>query len=107
MSKIKAIIKRPDEEYGHITYISNTLHNLQNIVDGYIEVVNYKGITIICNEEGKLRDLKPNIMLGRDILVGTIIVCGTDGEEFADIPIDFQRWKNIVNMNGINMEVFE
>lgn len=28
VSKIKAIIKRPDEEYGHIANISNTLENL-------------------------------------------------------------------------------
>lgn len=29
--KIKVIIKRPDEQYGHVTNISNTLENLQNV----------------------------------------------------------------------------
>lgn len=39
MAKIRAIIKRPDEEYGHVTHISATLENLQKTVGGYIETV--------------------------------------------------------------------
>lgn len=33
-SKIRAIIKRPDEEYGHVTNIANNLKNLQRTVGG-------------------------------------------------------------------------
>ena len=33
---IKVIIKRPDEKYGHVTQIKNTLKSLQNSVNGYI-----------------------------------------------------------------------
>ena len=36
--KIRAIVKRPDEEIGHVTNISPTLKNLQSIV-GEIVVV--------------------------------------------------------------------
>jgi len=32
--KIKVIIKRPDEKYGHVTGISRTLENLQKTVGG-------------------------------------------------------------------------
>ena len=39
MSKTKAIIKRPDEEYGHIANISCTLENVQEIVGGKSEAV--------------------------------------------------------------------
>ena len=39
MAKIRAIIKRPDEEYGHVAHISATLENLQKTVGGYIETV--------------------------------------------------------------------
>ena len=39
MAKIRAIIKRPDEKYGHVTNISPTLENLQKTVGGYIEPV--------------------------------------------------------------------
>lgn len=53
MGKIKVLIKRPDEEVGHITYISNTLENLQRTVGGYIQVVPLitEDAVIICNEE--------------------------------------------------------
>ena len=37
--KIKVIIKRPDEETGHVTWISNNLKVLQKHVEGYIETV--------------------------------------------------------------------
>ena len=39
MSKIRAIVKRPDEKYGHVTHISASLENLQKTVGGYIETV--------------------------------------------------------------------
>lgn len=97
-NKIKVIVKRPDEEYGHMTWISDTLESLQRTVDGYIETgavceIAGKEVLIVCNEEGKLMGLEPNIMLNGDIICGTIFVCGTDGEDFADIPITFKEWK--------------
>lgn len=33
--KVKVIIKRPDEKYGHVTNISTTLENLQRTVEGH------------------------------------------------------------------------
>ena len=96
MGKIKAIVKRPDEEFGHMTHISSTLENLQSIVEGYIEAIELGGgLVMICNEEGKIRGLKPNMIVGLDVIVGTIIICGENGEDFGDIPIDFKTWKAI------------
>ena len=103
MGKIRAIIKRPDEEYGHVTHISATLENLQKTVGGYIETV---GLTesdvIIVNEEGKLLGLEKNLRIYgdtaySDTLVGTIIVIGTEGDEFADVKMDFKTWKSLVD----------
>lgn len=95
--KIKAIIKRPDEEFGHMTNISERLENLQNTVGGYIECVSPDPrIVIICNEEGKLIGLEPNMKIPGDILCGTIIVAGVSGEDFADVPISFEEWKQLV-----------
>ena len=99
--KIKAIVKRPDERYGHMTHVSNTLENLQRIVGGYIEVLPIGGdLLIICNEEGKLENLEDNMEYGDDMLVGTIIVVGENGEEFGDIPISFEEWKSLVDADG-------
>lgn len=98
MAKIKVIIKRPDEQYGHVTHISARLENLQNTVGGYIEtVLVIKGVILICNEEGKLRNLEPNMWLYGDLIRGTVIICGQDGEDVSDIPISLQQWKIIVD----------
>ena len=92
--KIRAIIKRPDEPFGHMTNISNTLANLQNTVGGYIETITIRdGLVIVCNEEGKLKGLAPNFKIPGDEIVGTVIICGTEGEEFTDIPIEMASWK--------------
>ena len=96
--KIRAIIKRPDEPFGHMTNISNTLANLQNTVGGYIETITIRdGLVIVCNEEGKLKGLAPNFRIPGDEIVGTVIICGEkpgeDGDEFCDIPIEFAEWK--------------
>ena len=98
MAKIKVIIKRPDEEFGHVCNISNSLENLQKTVGGYIEAVPLTDeIVIICNEEGKLKGLERNFFLPFDTVVGTVIICGVDGDEFSDIPEGFfKTWKKLL-----------
>lgn len=96
--KVKVIIKRPDEKYGHVCNISTKLENLQKTVEGHIETVQaVNGAIILCNEEGKLKGLEPNMWYFHDRLVGTIIVIGSDGEEFADVPISLAQWKTFVD----------
>lgn len=100
--KIRAIIKRPDEEYGHVTNVANNLENFQRNVEGYIEAVTYyepwgtPRFVIICNEEGRIRELPYNCEVGGNLFFGTIIVVGVKGEEFADCPITFRQWKEIL-----------
>lgn len=103
--KIRCIVKRPDETYGHMTNISCSLKNLQKTVEGHIETISIgEGITIICNEEGKIRKLQPNFYVGTgywaDVICGTAIIIGTSGEEFCDIPIDFATWKKLLKTWG-------
>jgi hypothetical protein len=103
--KIKCIVKRPDEQFGHMTWVSDSLENLQEAVGGYIETVTLdNGVVLICNEEGKLRDMPYNFTLRRmrgvvtvqNAIFGTVIACGAEGDEFADIPIDFNEWKALL-----------
>lgn len=104
MAKIKAIIKRPDEKFGHVAYISNTLKTFQRIVDGPIEVVHLTdNLVLVCNEEGKLRGLRKNFILGpirRDVVVGRAFLAGVDGEGFCDCPVDLPAWKALLEYWG-------
>lgn len=100
MAKIRAIIKRPDEKYGHVTNIENTLKNLQNTVDGYIETVPFMGDVMIVNENGKLQGLEPNFSYRGDTIVGTVAIVDRDGEEFGDATIDFKVWKRWLDHHG-------
>ena len=95
MEKIRAIVKRPDEEVGHVTNISPTLQNLQNIVGGRIETVTVSpGVVVICNEEWRIQELPYNCEIrGRDLMGeftvdfgGEVVVVGTEGDEFVDLP---------------------
>jgi hypothetical protein len=110
---MKVIIKRPCDQFGEETTIPNTLRALQETVGGYIETVTLdNGVVLICNEEGKLRDMPYNFTLripprvtmfeainelfGQCKFFGTVIACGVEGDEFADIPIDFNEWKSLL-----------
>ena len=102
MGKIKAIVKRTDEEYGHMTWISNTLENLQRTVGGYIETVTLPGgVVIICDEEGRIKGkpfncvIFPHSMAARVDFYGDIIAVGADADEFSDVPIALKLWKQI------------
>ena len=97
--KIKVVIKKPEDLYGHMTYIENNLETMQKIVEGYIETTGIDNLVIICNEEGKIKGLKDNILLGNDHLVGTIIICGAKGDEFSDIPITADQWKDMMDQD--------
>lgn len=105
--KRRVIIKRPDEKFGHMTNISTTLENLQKTVEGHIEMVQIASephIVMLCNEEGKLRQLQPNFYFGhafRDLICGTVIIAGADDEgELVDIPISFSTWKMLLQKWG-------
>lgn len=82
---LTAIIKEPGWA-PEIVEIPDELENYQRIVDGYIECVRWDDDhVLIVNEEGKLRGLDKNFRYGGDIIVGTAIWIGVDGEDFTDI----------------------
>lgn len=85
MEKIKVIIC-PTNSAPYVAHISNTLENLQRIVGGPIEMVwIVKSAVAICNEEGLINGLPENKSFLCDGIHGDCIICGTRGEEFADL----------------------
>lgn len=85
--KVACIIKEPGKtpkfqriEAGH--------ENLQRLVKGYVERLKLTSdLSVLVNEEGKIKGLPYNFTLCSHVIVGTAIFIGTDGEEFADCPL--------------------
>lgn len=93
MSMISALVKRPGEAPRHVN-VSNSLQALQKNVGGYIETVTVaEDLVIICNEEGRLLGLPYNCTICGVDFVGSILMVGIDGEEFADLPCEWKALK--------------
>lgn len=98
---MKVIIKHPGESVGHYAEIPNDLSTLQQAVDGRIETVYLdEGVVLIVNEEGKLRGLPRSFQTRYDTIVGTAVLCGQCGDEFADCPISLRTWESVLRMWG-------
>ena len=68
------------------TEIENTLKALQRAVGGYIEAVSISdGISLVCNEEGKLDNLPGNRRIGNDIIAGAFVIVGNGEEDFRSL----------------------
>jgi uncharacterized protein YuzE len=91
--EMKVLVKRPFENF-EIVEIKGELEEYQKIVGGYIETYRIDDeYLLICNEEGKLIGLEPNMRYRGDVIVGPIIfakynhegeILGLAGIEEAD-----------------------
>lgn len=84
--KIKVIVKVPGKA-PEVRTVRNELQSLQQLVGGNIETVTVStDLVIICNEEGRLRNLPYNMTLFGIDFLGTIVFAGAKGSEFSDVP---------------------
>lgn len=106
MEKIRAIIK-PAGEPARIEYIENELETFNKLVGGWIQTFGFTDDTvIICNEEGKLLNLKPNIVIPChggyvEEIVGDIVIVNiapADGEfhSVTDEDIEFIKSTGLI-----------
>lgn len=74
---MKAIIIEPGKA-ARLADIENTLESLENLVDGWIECTYpfADNACVICNDEGKLIGLEPNVKINGSVYVGTIVIAG-------------------------------
>ena len=85
-NQIMVLIKEPGEDARVEPLFDNTLEAFQKTVGGYIETVTVDpGLVIICNEEGRLKGLPFNVELLGIGFVGTIVIAGVRGDEFASL----------------------
>ena len=71
--------------------IDHTLHNLQQVVGGYIQAI-YPWddpVALVCDEEGLLKQREFNRYIDPEVVIfGTFFICGLGEEDFADLPDD-------------------
>lgn len=80
------LAKQPGHPFYNLR-IKNDLEELQKFVGGYIEAATVEpGLVVICNEEGRIFDMAYNCAICGISFVGSILVVGTEGDEFTDVP---------------------
>lgn len=78
--ELRIVLKKVGE-IPEIMNIENTLKAKQKLVGGLIEVVSVTdNILLICNEEGKLENLFPNLVFDYDYIAGDCFFVGDDYE---------------------------
>lgn len=83
---MKVLFKEPGKLWRTMV-IPNELKVLQDLVGGYIETVTItKDCTVICNEEGRIKDLPENVQIAGVDFVGPVLLVGVDRDEFTDVP---------------------
>ena len=80
------VIMCPVDRAPYVTWIEDSLENLQRAVGGCIECFTFaKDAAIICNEEGRMMGLPGNKSLFLSGFRGDCVVCGVDGEIFSSL----------------------
>lgn len=93
--KLKVIYKEVGKD-PIVMEIDDTLEAKQKLVGGLIEVVPYKDdLLLICNEEGKITNLKPNLQFDYDYIAGNCFVVGDDYENSGFKSIENSQIEDI------------
>ena len=77
--KMRVLYKKVGES-PVVKIINASLEAKQELVGGLIEVVPYEDVLIICNEEGKILNMPPNVVFDYDYIAGDFFVIGDDYE---------------------------
>ena len=95
---MKIVVKKVGQK-PEVKEINGELHEMQEIVGGYIECINIvENILCVCNEEGKLMGLPSNFAFGGDIIAGDVFFCVGGEEDFESLS-DEQIELLMVTMN--------
>lgn len=107
---IRVYYKRPGKNLIEVK-IPNELDWLQGAVEGYIETVTLKRsengmprLVMICNEEGKLKDMQQNFRWLYDEVVGPVLFVGADDEgDFTDCPMNKKELERELMLLGVKL----
>ena len=88
---MRVLIKEPGKPW-ETAEVENTLEALQGAVGGYIETIpivatdSVEEAVMVMDEEGRLKGKERNITICGHDIVGMVLICGQDGDEFTDVP---------------------
>ena len=102
IEKIKVLYKKVGED-SKVIEIENTLEAKQTLVGGLIEVINYDDALLVCNEEGKLLNMPPNLIFDCDYIAGDCFVIGDDYEkgDFKSLTDkEIEKYKSDLDSRG-------
>lgn len=101
--KIKILYKEPGK-LCEVIEIENTLEEKQRLVGGLIEIINFDDLLLICNEEGKLMNLEPNLVFEFDYIAGNCLLIGDDFEnsDFRSLTdYEIEEYSRILNRHNL------
>ena len=96
---MKAVVKKVGQ-IGEVVEVENTLDTWQGIVGGWIQTFPLTSdMLIICNEEGKLKGLEPNveIVVGQhpELIVGDFAIVKHGDDDFEGLSNEqIERLRN-------------
>ena len=98
--KIRIVVAEPGK-LPAVSFITDSLKEMQRIVGGYIELfeTTESGIDLFCNDEGKLIHLECNRFFPelQDIVCGPIIAIGHDDED-ASVSLTDEQVQEAIRM---------
>lgn len=99
---MKVLFKKVGE-FPKLIEIDHNLENMQDLVGGLIDCFDIENnISIIFDDEGKLKGKEPNIFIGKgqwkDVIVGDIFFCGVNKEKGEFISLTDEQIKYIMNI---------
>ena len=86
-NKIKAILVKIEKE-PEVIEMNTELETLQHYGGGYVQCYNFdKGVSILCDEEGKIKGLPMNRKVNNDFIVGDFLIVADDieNEDFTSL----------------------
>lgn len=85
-NQILVLTKLPGQPAYLDPLFDNKLEAFQEFVGGYIETVTIENdVVVICNEEGRLKGMAPNVTIRGIDFVGPVMIVGAKGDEFASL----------------------
>lgn len=111
-STTRAVFAAPGLAPASLLDLDTQLRTYQTLVSGCIEIIEVGQFAFVFDEEGKIKGKPVNEQatsflydldhqwIGRDVLVGPVVILGSGSPEFTDVPAEALAWFGL--SQGVN-----